>query len=160
MRTDTAAQCAVEGLGLGNNIPVGMKPGRRELNEASVSVCLSEAVPQSMRPHVRELLNLYVPPEARHKRLATVLLNLVCQEADANGITLLLTARPQDDQGPSEEKLIEWYARFGFKGLQDTPNGLMLARQVSAPHQVVSEIARARINRAVRTGVLIHQDVH
>lgn len=143
-----------------HHIPVGMRPGRRELNEASLSVCMSEAVPEGMRPHVRELLNIHVEPEARNKKLATMLLNLVCQEADANGITLLLTARPMDDQGPDEEHLIAWYAKFGFQGLQDTPNGLMLARQVSAPHRVVSEISRARINRAVRIGTLIHQDVH
>lgn len=142
-----------------NNIPKGMKPGRRELNEASVSVCMSEAVPEHMREDIREILNLFVEPQARRKKLATMLMNMVCQEADANSITLILTARPLDDQGPDEESLIAWYGQFGFKGLQDTVNGLMLARQVHAPTKVISDIGRARVNRAVRLGVLIG-DVH
>lgn len=141
-------------------IPKGMRPGRRELNEASLIISFSDAVPAGMREQIREVTSLHVPLEQRRKKLATMLLNLVCQEADANGITLLLTARPMDDQGPDEEKLIEWYAKFGFKGLQDTPNGLMLARQVAAPARVISDIGRARVNRAVRTGILIQSDVH
>lgn len=141
-------------------IPKGMRPGRRELNEASLIISFSDAVPAGMREQIREVTSLHVPPEQRRQKLATMLLNLVCQEADANGITLLLTARPMDDQGPDEEKLIEWYAKFGFKGLQDTPNGLMLARQVAALARVISDIGRARVNRAVRTGILIQSDVH
>lgn len=115
-----------------NRIPLGMRPGRRELNEASLVVSLCEAVPAHMREKTREITCAFVEPAARRTRLATALLNFICQEADANGITLLLTAQPCDDQGPPEDVLVRWYGKFGFTPLQDTPVGLMMARAVHA----------------------------
>src|SRR4051812_15194566 len=96
-------------------IPVGMRPGIRQLNDASLRVNLAgESLPEHMRAGVREITSLHVPPESRNKRIATALMNFVCQEADVNRITLMLTAHPMDDEGLSEEQLIAWYARFGF----------------------------------------------
>jgi predicted GNAT family acetyltransferase len=116
-------------------IPVGMRPGRRELASASITVSLTEAVPLAMRAGVREVSHVFVPAEDRRKHLATALMNLVCQEADANGITLILTVDPYDTGGPSAEELQSWYSQFGFRDLQDSPNGQIMARQVSNPHR-------------------------
>lgn len=116
-------------------IPVGMRPGKRELASASITVSMTDAVPERMRENVREVSHVFVPAEDRRKRLATALMNLVCQEADANGITLLLTVDPYDTAGPSAQELQNWYALFGFRDLQDSPNGPIMARQVSNPRR-------------------------
>lgn len=121
-----------------SRIPVGMRPGLRQLNEASLRVCMSEAVPEHMRAKVREITNVFVEPTARKQRLATALLNCVCQEADANGMTLVLTARPSNDEGPNEETLLAWYEKFGFTKIQDTPHGWFMARQVHEKPLIVS----------------------
>jgi N-acetylglutamate synthase-like GNAT family acetyltransferase len=138
-------------------IPVGMRPGVRQLNDASLKVSVPDAVPESMRSHMREITNVYVDPASRRKHLATALLNLVCQEADANKITLLLTAHPEESDGPTEEQLIDWYKCFGFQKLQHTDNGWLMARRVYEKPRLVS------VTQAVREAVreaLAPQEVH
>jgi GNAT superfamily N-acetyltransferase len=127
-------------------IPRGMKPGRRELGVASVMVSISDAVPEHMRARTREVSHLHVPAEYRRKHLATALMNLVCQEADANSITLLLIAQPYDE-GPDEDQLIDWYAKFGFQMLQDSVKGTIMVRKVRVPSD--------RLSRAVSLA-LVH----
>lgn len=138
-------------------IPKGMRPGKRELNDASLLVEMSQAVPEHMRANIREITHFYVPAESRGKRLGTMLLNFVCQEADANKITLMLTAAPSEgDVGPDEEKLVAWYEKFGFMKLQQTPIGTLMARQVhEKPRLAVVPQARHLIDQAVRAS-LVH----
>jgi predicted GNAT family acetyltransferase len=116
-------------------IPVGMRPGQRQLASASILVSMTDAVPMAMRAKVREVSHVFVPAADRRQRLATALMNLVCQEADANGITLILTVDPYDTGGPTAAELQSWYALFGFRELQDSPTGKIMARQVSKPHR-------------------------
>lgn len=129
-----------------HRIPVGMRPGQRQLQSASILVSMTDAVPVAMRAKVREVSHVFVPAADRRKRLATALMNLVCQEADANGMTLILTVDPYDTGGPTAHELQSWYAQFGFRDLQDSPNGKIMARQVSNPQ-------RARITRLVHSAV-------
>jgi len=117
-------------------IPRGMRCGRRELASASVLISISEAVPAHMRGGTREVSELFVPVADRRQHIGTALMNLVCQEADANGITLLLIARPYGEGGPDEDQLTAWYALFGFQILQDSAKGTVMARQVSDPRGV------------------------
>lgn len=131
------------------HIPKGMRVGRRELNTASLKI----AEPQSMGAltaeqlaQMREVLEVFVPLVDRNKRLATALLNFVCQEADVNGITLILTARQFGDSlGPDEARLVSWYEKFGFTVLQQVPTGTIMARQVRARPKVpaLSRVATA-----------------
>lgn len=118
-------------------IPKGMKPGRRELASASLVVSVSTAVPEHMRAGTREISHVFVPAADRGKRLATALMNFICQEADVNRITLLLTVQPYDEGGPDEEHLKGWYEKFGFVELQDSPQGTLMARQVHVPGNVI-----------------------
>lgn len=129
------------------HIPVGMRPGKRQLSSASITVSLTDAVPVAMRDRMREVSHVFVPAADRRQHLATALMNLVCQEADANGITLLLTVDPYDTGGPTAAELQSWYALFGFRELQDSPNGKIMARQVSNPWQ------NAAIIRGVRRAI-------
>lgn len=126
-----------------NRIPVGMRPGIRQLSSASITVSLTDAVPVRMRDKVREVSHVYVPPGDRRQRLATALMNLVCQEADANGITLLLTVEPYDTSGPTADELQNWYALFGFRDLQDSPAGKIMARQVHNPCRIARVVHQA-----------------
>jgi GNAT superfamily N-acetyltransferase len=118
-----------------------MRPGRREFKQASLTVAIPEALPAHMREHTREITHVFVPHAHRSQRLATALLNFVCQEADANKITLILTAQRVEDAGgasvsgndtaaPNTAQLIAWYQQFGFVKLQDTEQGAFMARQV------------------------------
>lgn len=134
-------------------IPKGMRPGRRELASASLVVSVSTAVPEHMRAGTREISHVFVPPADRGKRLATALMNFICQEADANRITLLLAVKPYDDGSmesgldlgiatvtapmPTEEQLVAWYAKFGFVELQDSPQGTLMARRVHVAGNVI-----------------------
>lgn len=127
-------------------IPGGMRPGKRVIASAELTVSMSDSVPEHMRDRTREVTHVFVPVADRRQHLATALMNLVCQEADANGITLLLTAQPYDTGGPDGVVLQSWYALFGFRPLQESETGTIMARQVSNPRRV--EIARA-VHRAL-----------
>lgn len=122
------------------SIPVGMRPGLRQLKSAQLRVTIPDSVPPHMRPKMRELSEMYVPGEDRGHHLATALLNFVCQEADANHITLLLLAcefSMGEDDAPSlsESQLVAWYTRFGFQALQPSGDeGTLMARRVVNRH--------------------------
>lgn len=127
-------------------IPVGMRPGKRQIASAELTVSMPDAVPEHMRDRTREITHVFVPAADRRQHLATALMNLVCQEADANGVTLILTAMPYDAGGPDALELQSWYALFGFRPLQESETGTIMARQVSNPRRV--EVARA-VHRAL-----------
>lgn len=136
------------------NIPKGMRPGVRQLNSASLVVALSDAVPEKMKWRTREIHTFHVPPDDRRKKLGTLLLNLVCQEADANKITLVLIARAEGYTTFETSELVEWYKKFGFQVLQETPHGIFMARQVHEKPRVwvdernlVDEHVRQQIRR-------------
>lgn len=131
---------------INGSIPIGMRPGRRELGPASVMIGFSAAVPSHMRAATREVSQLLVPAVHRRKHLATALMNLICQEADANRITLLLIVQPFDEDGPDEQALIDWYALFGFTMLQDSPTGQVMVRQVRAPNRVARAVSLALVH--------------
>lgn len=130
-----------------------MRPGVREFRDASLKVAMATGLPEHMQEQTREITHLYVKPESRRLKLATALLNFVCQEADANRVTLVLTARDYDnDTGeptphPDESQLVAWYQRFGFTVLQDTPKGTFMARQVREKTRVLP--LTAAIKRAL-----------
>lgn len=108
-----------------------MRAGVREFRDASLTVSIPTAIPEHMRERTREVSHVFVKAAARGKRLATALMNFVCQEADANRMTLILTAREYDEGGPAETALVAWYQKFGFiVVVPETPTGTFMARQV------------------------------
>lgn len=141
-------------------IPVGMRPGIRQLNDASLCVTpAGDALPEHMRAGVREITSLHVPLESRRKRIATALLNFVCQEADANCITLMLTAHPMDDEGLSEAQLVAWYQRFGFQPLEETVKGTVMARRVHVKEESrIERVDNLDVRNAVRE--ILHRELN
>lgn len=103
-----------------------MNEGLREHKSASLRVAVPEALPEHMRPHMRELVG--VSSGNPRKGHATALMYQVCQEADDGLKTLILTVAPFGE-GMTEEQLTKWYERFGFQIIQTEP-ALMMARQV------------------------------
>lgn len=143
-----------------------MRPGKRAVGDASVDISIPKQLPEHMRDGTREVSSLYVDPASRRKKLATILMNFICQEADANQITLVLTANAYEDGedpmdvGPatiaaprmSSEQLVEWYKLFGFQVLQDLPEGVFMARRVTEKPrikkvtlEVVKQLAIAKV---------------
>lgn len=136
-----------------------MRPGVREFRDASLKISIPTCVPEHMRERTREVSHLFVMPAARRNKLATALMNFICQEADACQMTLVLTARDYDEPAmhddestaaiptPDETQLVAWYQRFGFIVLQVTPTGTFMARQVREKPRILP--ITAAVSRAL-----------
>ena len=60
------------------------------------------------------LEDLFVVPHLRGRGIGTELLNDVLNDADAYEVTLRLRAVPVDGRLAALERLINWYASYGF----------------------------------------------
>ena len=99
--------------------------GRRELASASLRLSIAQGLPKEMWGGTREIIDVIASnPRKGH---ATELMYRVCEEADRNAITLILTCKQFQD-GMTDEQLSKWYSRFGFIPIQDDP--VIMARQV------------------------------
>lgn len=103
-----------------------MNVGDREHAGATLNVTLCLGIPARMRKETREISKVYVPIADRKQGIGTALMHKVCDEADAAGITLLLTC---------DNELRRWYSRFGFMVLQDSI-GLLVRMPGSTPHML------------------------
>lgn len=80
--------------------------GPRTYDQASLEIVLPMSIPAHLRENVREVFDLKSgDPGKGH---GSELLRRVCGEADRESFVLMLKV-DQDD------KLVEWYSRFGFK---------------------------------------------
>jgi ribosomal protein S18 acetylase RimI-like enzyme len=93
--------------------------GQRTYATSSLQVRESELVSKHLRAGLREVTDIYTPPEDRRKGHADRLLASVCSEADGHGITLLMAVEGSD--GASTDDLCGWYKRHGFSFLQIEP---------------------------------------
>lgn len=104
-----------------------MKYGVRKFGGASclISACL--AVPEKMRKDIREVSKLECVVAERRQGHATELMRVICKEADAKRMILLLTVGGFGEDPPLDAgQLTDWYASFDFNVLQQEP--LMLVR--------------------------------
>lgn len=70
-----------------------------------------------MRRTVREIVGLNSGnPRKGH---ATALMHQVCDEADDGRNVLMLMVAQPDGSELSNEKLVKWYGKFGFKPTKD-----------------------------------------
>lgn len=69
------------------------------------------------------LTEVVVHPDDRGKGWGSAVLKLVCEDADREGITLVLSVEP-GPTGLSYEALKAWYERYGFTG--DTEDDVMV----------------------------------
>lgn len=82
---------------------------------ASAEVVVSKAL--NGMDGVLELINLKTDDGFQKQGFGTQLLLEICNEADSNGIVLMLH--------PRKDWLINWYKRFNFKRIQSSPIILM-----------------------------------
>ena len=123
-----------------------MKLGKRTLNSASCLLSVNASLPAHLQEKIVELSHLTVEPDFRGFGQATALLELICIEADNDGKTILLEAKPFDNGplDPEQDELAAWYSRgFGFDVIQTAP--LLMARKPGAtPNETtLSPIAAA-----------------
>lgn len=84
-------------------------------------------LPPEMRARVREVVRVWTDREQRQQGYATQLMQSVCEEADCEGLILILQPRGYDSiNAIGKDKLVAWYKRFGFVVTQ--PNPVLMAR--------------------------------
>lgn len=107
---------------------VCMPDGKRVYRTSTLTVGHTTAVPEHMREGMREISSLATPVEDQRKGYATALLHQVTAEADRAAMVLILLPDPY---GIDQQKLEEFYARFGFRKIQESP--ALMARQPVRP---------------------------
>lgn len=119
-----------------------MNVGARNHEGASLQVRISLALPKRMRDRTREITKLHTAEQFQRQGYATQLMLDVCEEADRNGMTLMLWPRPYgDDIALSQAMLIRWYQRFGFQVIQ--PDPVLMARPPGVAVQQLNVSASA-----------------
>ena len=117
----------------------GVMLGLREYGPATCWLSIAGGLPHAMQSMSREVTNVFVPPADRRAGAASGLMWHVCQEADVNGLALMLSVAryggdmPPDD-APDESTLERWYAGFGFEAVQRLPILLMIRRVRAVMH--------------------------
>lgn len=89
---------------------------------------------------------LYIPPAARGQ--GSTVLAQVLLAANKAQLPVSLVADPTDEPGdPSAKELARWYARFGFKPLAVTEDGVAMERPVGTEATAEAIMRQARQNR-------------
>lgn len=94
---------------------------------ASCRVVQNPELPSDME-RVREVVKVWTDEDHRKQGYATELMQDVCDEADVEGIVLILQPLPFGE-GLDRDKLVTWYHRFGFVKTQNKP--VLMARAPS-----------------------------
>lgn len=120
----------------------GMKPGRIELDGATLDLSYSGIVPIAERERVLEISNLFTPAQKRGNNLANSLMQEVCEQADQVEKLLLLMPEAFGQGGLTTAQLADWYIRkHGFTYLQHDPKVILIrlprsvAQQWAAAHE-------------------------
>jgi GNAT superfamily N-acetyltransferase len=107
---------------------------------SSAEVVANANLPASLAG-VLEVVRVWTDPEARRQGYATELLKSIVQDADIEGVVLILTPRTFGRSAGLEE-LTSWYERFDFSTIQTQPVKLM-ARMPQIYKTKLSPIAGA-----------------
>ena len=98
-----------------------MKPGAIGMNGSSCRVSFSQAVPVHLRGKVREISSLVTDQASRGHGSASELMREVIQQADQDGMALLVVVVPFDGEPLDSSALQQWYSRLGFIEIQPEP---------------------------------------
>lgn len=116
-----------------------MKPSRIVMGPASLELNYSGIVPIEDRHRVLEITELLTPPQERGNNHANSLMNEVCDQADQQGILLMLIPESFGKDGLSTEQLERWYIKnFGFLHLQKEPKTILVRMPRTAAQQWAS----------------------
>lgn len=112
-----------------------MKPGLRMHGPASLKLSYNTQVADHLRGGLLEITHVITPEQHRKQGYASLLMQKVCAEADEAGKVLLLMPQPFDMPELSKDELTDWYSRYGFDVIQESPVRLM-ARKPGAELRV------------------------
>jgi N-acetylglutamate synthase-like GNAT family acetyltransferase len=98
-----------------------MRVGEYTEGKATAWVGMCSLVAEPLRPKLREVSSLVCDEAARGKGHATRLMERLTAIADDHKMTLLVTVEPFEDSPLDAARLAAWYARLGFKTIQQTP---------------------------------------
>lgn len=107
---------------------------------SSAEVVVNTSLPDELNG-VLELTRVWTDPDARKQGYATELLKSIMNEADIEGVVLILNPRTFG-KAPGLENLAKWYERFGFSMIQTQPIKLM-ARMPQVYKTKLSPVAGA-----------------
>ena len=107
-------------------------------NEHSSAEIIVASVPGA--EGLLELVRVWTDPEHRKQGYATELLKSIIEDADIEGVVLMLNPKTFGRVGL--EALAPWYERFGFMTIQKKPVQLM-ARMPAIYRPVLSEVSGA-----------------
>ncbi|MDR7094144.1 GNAT family N-acetyltransferase [Hydrogenophaga laconesensis] len=107
-----------------------------ENEHASCQVVQNPELPADME-RVREVVRVWTDPAFRNEGYATELMKAVCDEADSEGVVLILQPKPFD-ANIAKARLLGFYARFGFVKTQDQP--VLMARAPSFRPRLTSVV--------------------
>jgi GNAT superfamily N-acetyltransferase len=99
----------------------GMKPGTVQLGPASLHLGYTSLAPPHLRGRLREISSLVVDQASRGHGAASALMKAVIEQADINGVALLVHVEPFGDCPVNEYSLRQWYQRLGFDEIQVMP---------------------------------------
>ncbi len=94
------------------------------IGPASCDLAETDIVQESLRPYVREVLDVFVPPNERRKGYGAALMHEVVQSADQRGLGLFLEVKSTGEM--TDEQLEAFYAKFGFERFQNEPCVLLM----------------------------------
>lgn len=86
---------------------------------ASCRVVQNPELPADME-RVREVVSVWTSADHRMQGYATELMKAVCDDADSEGVVLILQPKPFD-ANIAKVRLLAFYRRFGFIKTQDSP---------------------------------------
>lgn len=110
-----------------------MKTGQIILGASSCELRYSSLVPAHLRGLLLEIINLLTDTKQQSNNHASALMQEVCQQADQDGIVLMIVPKPFANSPMSAQQLQDWYERrFGFGLLQADPAILIRLPQRAA----------------------------
>lgn len=73
-------------------------------------------------PGLLQVVRVWTDTKCRRNGSASALMDEICHDADAESRVLMLNPRPFGSfDKPAVDKLVEWYADFGFTVIQENP---------------------------------------
>lgn len=122
--------------------------GKYQSGQATCFLKRSLQIAEEMRDGIRELTKLQTPVAGRRKGDASQLLGMICDEADTQGLVLMLHCEPFGDSDLASSQLEAWYEKFGFMVIQAEPK--LMARMVGAtPRMLNPDSVTVAISRAI-----------
>lgn len=100
--------------------------GPRIFGKARLVLAPCDFVKLELQQGIRQVKDFLVEHSKRRQGYGTKLMQRVCTEADGACIVLLVHVEGFKNPTMDDDQLAAWYARFGFRTIQEEPARLMV----------------------------------